>query len=886
MSNTSSSKDSVIGKGRELVKPVVHGIARRALPVVERASGTKYVRERNEASAKKTPKAASSAQKIANETARSYRRLASLVKGRTNPSTDGWKVAPKKNEVDTKLRELARLNAHSVMVDTLIRGTSSGSSMLEAGRDLIDSGLFQETISLGLYLRRLPEHEQVGRAMLGMAYRHSSDPDVAWAEFDQLTDRTLIASIADDYYPTAIDTLGDEALPLLDQVVETEEIENWSSKAVLRTAESAFCIDAFEHVRTLIDSRLAWDTAEVGEAVRYELNRMLEWLPGGRHLERLPTTAGVRNFGILSYDQPGVRSRNIGDYIQTVASVGHLLRYENLRLTGDKGLTDYLTKLSRSVKPERRYSGPEAELNLVEVYRDGNVYQDIPEDTWYIAFGWYMHDIFGKSFNIPFHPNLRPILLSVFVRYPEMLTPEAIAYLKKYGPVGCRDWQSVALLRAVGVPAFFSGCLTTTVDTLFPAAERDNRSGTLRVDWMKDGKGPSKKQTVTAIRDKSFPENLELARNWVADYAYKYARVLTSRLHANLPARSVGADVEFEPKNKSDSRFGGLYGINSDEFNSIRNGILDKLAVMIKLIASGASEDEVYSKWVEITSDDIAAADEYLASEHLPDADSAAISAIVNEFELPLPESGVTDIVMTVEKGEEGLVPKAVEAIDGHSSTRYRVWLPSDALDTTQIDELQSSLSNGTVHLLPSVAFGDISNSNDLVQALLPVLFPNHERMIVLPAPVEVSTDIAELANTELGSALLGAKRDVRKNRSHGLTLMRRIASSFKDDYVGALKFIFASHAGMSEDFAPFDPQIAVFNVRELRRQGIVERVVGLMDSVGLKYVDALQIAVGGRYVAIGDDLNVRAELETSSTPKIVNWRRQTRHFGHMAVDK
>ena len=63
-----------------------------------------------------------------------------------------------------------------------------------------------------------------------------------------------------------------------------------------------------------------------------------------------------------------------------------------------------------------------------------------------------MHDIFGKSFNIPFHPNLRPILLSVFVRYPEMLTPDAIAYLKKYGPVGCRDWQSVAVLRGARCP--------------------------------------------------------------------------------------------------------------------------------------------------------------------------------------------------------------------------------------------------------------------------------------------------------------------------------------------------------------------------------------------------------------------------------------------------
>ena len=85
---------------------------------------------------------------------------------------------------------------------------------------------------------------------------------------------------------------------------------------------------------------------------------------------------------MLSYDQPGIRSRNIGDYIQTIASIGHLLRYENLQFSGDEGLTDLFANLREEVKDERKYAGPPAELNLVEVYRDGNVYQDIPDDTW------------------------------------------------------------------------------------------------------------------------------------------------------------------------------------------------------------------------------------------------------------------------------------------------------------------------------------------------------------------------------------------------------------------------------------------------------------------------------------------------------------------------
>ncbi|WP_009885409.1 polysaccharide pyruvyl transferase family protein [Brevibacterium aurantiacum] len=877
-----NAADRYLSKGRELVKPVVHGIARRALPVVERASGTKYVRERATGAGKSSGKP----KKIATETARAYRKLASGLHGATAENTDGWTVAPSTREVDAKARQLARLKAHAALSEALTQGSSFGPAVVKAGRSLVAAGHLADTVSVGLNLRSNPSTEEAGRVLLGLAYQRSSDPEVAWAQFEKIEDREIIVAAAEEYYPTAIDTLGHEALPLLESADKAGETDKWSAKAVLRTAESAFCIDAFDQVRTLVEARLDRMGDDADSAVRYELNRMRDWLPGGKHLEPLPTTAGKRNFGVLSYDQPGIRSRNIGDYIQTIASIGHLLRYENLSFTGDNGLTDLFAKLRQSVKEERKYGGPEAELNLVEVYRDGNVYQDIPEDTWYIAFGWYMHDIFGKSFNIPFHPNLRPILLSVFVRYPEMLTPEAVAYLKKYGPVGCRDWQSVAVLRAVGVPAFFSGCLTTTVDTLFPTPSPDRRSGTLRVDWTKDNKGPKKKQTVTAIRDKSFPENLELARNWVADYAYKYKQVLTSRLHANLPARSVGADVEFEPKNKSDSRFGGLIGINEDEFDAIRNGILDKLSVLLPLIATGASVDEIYSKWVEITADDMVAADDYLATAHLPEADSAAVAAVVAAAEKPTPENNVTDIVMTVDKGEQALVASAVNAIDGRTSTRYRVWLPAGALDPTHIDDIASHLTNGTIRALPPVTFPGVTNSNDLVQALLPELFPDHERLVVIPAAAEVRTDIAELAATDLDEALLAAKHDVRKNRSSGLTLMRRTASAFGDDHVGALKYVFASHAEMNDDFAPFDPQIAVLNPSALREDGVTQRVIGLLSEVTISFVDALLTVVRGRYADRDGDWNVRAQWETSADPKIVNWRGQTRHYGHMALSR
>ena len=96
------------------------------------------------------------------------------------------------------------------------------------------------------------------------------------------------------------------------------------------------------------------------------------------------------------------------------------------------------------------------------------MYQAIPEGTWALCFGWYMHALFAMRFGFPLHRNLRPIFISFHCNKRDLLTTEAVEYLKRYGPVGCRDWNTVHLLASQGIPAFFSGCLTTTIDGVFP----------------------------------------------------------------------------------------------------------------------------------------------------------------------------------------------------------------------------------------------------------------------------------------------------------------------------------------------------------------------------------------------------------------------------------
>ena len=63
-----------------------------------------------------------------------------------------------------------------------------------------------------------------------------------------------------------------------------------------------------------------------------------------------------------------------------------------------------------------------------------------------------MHGIFDMSYGLPFHPNLLPIFLSFHCNKRELLTTEALEYLRRYAPIGCRDWTTVESCSPSGYP--------------------------------------------------------------------------------------------------------------------------------------------------------------------------------------------------------------------------------------------------------------------------------------------------------------------------------------------------------------------------------------------------------------------------------------------------
>ena len=141
----------------------------------------------------------------------------------------------------------------------------------------------------------------------------------------------------------------------------------------------------------------------------------------------------MAGFGLLVSD-----SVNIGDYVQAIAARRYLPAVDHLV---DKDRLDRADEVSPPA------TGP---------FRT-------------ILNGWFLR---RPERWPPRIPGLVPLLTSMHLSpraAPLLLGPDGREYLRRHGPVGARDTWTQSQLEAHGIPTYFSGCLTLTL-------ERDERA--------------------------------------------------------------------------------------------------------------------------------------------------------------------------------------------------------------------------------------------------------------------------------------------------------------------------------------------------------------------------------------------------------------------------
>lgn len=226
-------------------------------------------------------------------------------------------------------------------------------------------------------------------------------------------------------------------------------------------------------------------------------------------------------YAVIGYQE----STNIGDEIQSIASANLL--------------------------PSVDYYLPREGLNKAEV----------EENTKLICNGFFMH----RPENWPPAKSIHPLFISFHVSKrtgadKTILDPKLKDYYEPFAPIGCRDYDTMRSFQAIGVDAYYSGCLTLTLGSLFPNLERTDKiyfvdaftkyTEKQYVDRAIEHIVPEKYRDqiefITHIHDRTMnnEEKIAYAKSLLKKYA-SAKLVVTSRIHCALPCLAFGTPVYF-----------------------------------------------------------------------------------------------------------------------------------------------------------------------------------------------------------------------------------------------------------------------------------------------------------------------------------------------------
>ncbi|MEO7351432.1 MAG: glycosyltransferase, partial [Marmoricola sp.] len=736
---------------------------------------------------------------------------------------------------------------------------------------------------------------EVGDLCFGIVSFQRGYLELAWQKFAS-TPRDLWSRFAPSEYVRAgvdqdLEAVLRKVKGLVDQPPVHMNVKRWMD--VLEPVFGAGEMDLAEEIFAALDAAMARQP-RVNEKLAVRRDWIRRWIDRSPDSPTAPEPDADVSFAIMDYDHPG-RSRasaNIGDHVQTLASLGHLVRHQDISYQGPQDLVDLVTQLRGRVRPDSRRTGHGASVQVMTVDRDASMYHEVPEGTWTLAFGWYMHALFGVRFGFPFHKNLQPIFVSFHCNKRGLLTPEAIEYLRAHGPIGCRDWTTVDILLSVDVPAFFSGCLTTTVNTVFPDLPGAfPASAPIAYVDSPDDAPPGAvqfKHSSDAVRFRSFTGNMFEAVDLLETYRRDHSALVTSRLHCYLPMRSIGAKVDFRPKNRSDIRFAGLIDITDEQFDAIRGGINDRLEKVFGAILDGGSREEVYALWRELCAEDVALARRRRAAAPAGVAQSTDVSDEIRRAIAGSRTVGVASPADAIQVAIRVDEPRAqplnvmVESLVSQASRPLHLWLLDGTEEGVDLDEVARRAEGSTLTVVPTKGLGaDLRglsatgrkrSRSGFDVLVLPALLPDVDRVVVLPLAALVEGDVAELADLDLAGQALAAPDVAGNAESSGFGVIHNAGTRLSTRTTVATELRRRAHAKHAFDFTAFEIDVLVLDLARLRKEDVVLEAVQLVEEFGLNAREVLHFHVGPARAVVPSSWHVVPTRNHADAPALLHW--------------
>ena len=484
----------------------------------------------------------------------------------------------------------------------------------------------------------------------------------------------------------------------------------------------------------------------------------------------------------------------------------------------------------------------------------------------------------------PTNRSILPVFTGVHVDAEVLGRPGAADYLRENGPVGCADWNSVFLLRAAEVPAFFSGPLTTTLGAVTPTAsgpapgpDEEERA---TVTWT-DADAPSR----------SFGDNLAAALTAVDDLAALggSARVVTTESAAFWVARSLGMHARLRAGRKSPVRDDEL-DVPDARLGELTSATEQRMHVVLSAVLAGEPEQEVRSRWREACAPAVAEAEQRARS--LPALE--ALSWSVEELCADIRSRSVVRERQVEVPGEEVLVEVSLDgrlkhqlgvvldSIVGHTASPVRVHVLCREHDDRDFTRMADLFPEVSFVWLPTdtATYGDIGGLlthitvASMDRLLLPSLLPDESRIIHHDLDAVSLGDLAELFALDLDGAPLAARDQL---QPHGGSLYRSFAAQaerrFRDHPELGSELILRLSELHPFDHPAFNSGVMVMDLVRMRADSFLERFLPWVARYGLNDQVLLNAYAGSTRAHLPYEWNHYPRIEVPlEDPKIVHW--------------
>ena len=793
------------------------------------------------------------------------------------------------------------------IIDVLRRGGSLAEAVTAQVRADVSDGRTPAAVAVATALGRRPETADVGAVAAGIVAFRRGYLNLAWKHLSGLPVELWSAHAPEEYVRAGLSVDAETTMASVQELV-TAGPSYVTPAGWLALLGPVFAHGDLELTRGLFEAldRTIEEGPDSDREVVVNREWLRPWVAGSRADSPAPPVADdAVSFAIMDYGHPG-RSRasaNIGDHVQSIASLGHLARHEKLEFSGPQDLVDLMHQLQGRVRPERQLDHVAAKVQLLAVDRDASEFSDIPPNTWTLAFGWFMHAIFDIRYGFPFHPNLLPLFVSFHCSKRDLLTDDAIKYLRQYSPIGCRDWTTVDVLLSVDVPAFFSGCMTTTVNTVFPdtpdkpGADAEVAFVDVPAEDVPEG-APTYRHSDDRIRFRSFVTNMYDAIELLETYRRRHSGLVTSRLHCYLPGRSIGVPVDFQPKNRSDPRFAGLIDISDAEFDRIRETISDKLRTVLSAAMSGQSPEAVYELWRELNEADVEAARRRHDAPAQMSSPKADLRAQVEHLRSAQPGTAVDEDAVQVVVHARGTSQQALEVLLAsaveHCSRRVQAWVIARKPDRLDVEALRTAVGGTTVTLVGTRGLGaDLRRMDgstppgfDIDLLSLGHLLPDIGRAVVLPTNSVVIGDLAELADVDLAGKLLAAPTVLGERGASGFGVLHAAGTRLRSRTAASAELRRQGHARHRFDFDAFETDLLVLDLEEVRRRSLLQTYVPYVEEFGLSFREILLLEVGPHRVVLPERWHVVPNRSAETDALLVHWAEAGKPWSEDVVDR